>query len=64
MTILQRNHNRGKEVFDHTVMAMKTELHTSHQKASSSPCSGGILDPQSLKYTVGAENRGYCLLGR
>jgi hypothetical protein len=49
MTTLQCNHKRGKEDFDHTVIAMQPELHTSHQKASSSPCSGGILDPQNLK---------------
>jgi len=49
MTTLQCNHKRGKEVLDHTVIAMQLELHTSHQKASSSSCSGGILDPQSLK---------------
>jgi hypothetical protein len=49
MTTLQCNHKRGKEIFGYTVIAMQPELHTSHQKASSNPCSRGILDPQSLK---------------
>ena len=66
VTILLCNHKRGKEVFDHTVITMKSELHTTHQRASCSPCSGGILGPQSRKHEVdcGAENHGYSLLGR
>jgi hypothetical protein len=47
MTNLQCNHKGGREGFDHTVIAMKPGLHTSHQKARGSPCSGDILGPKA-----------------
>lgn len=62
VTTMLCNHNRDKEFFDHTVIAMKLELHTSHQKASSSPCSGGILGPRSRKYCSRCRRRKSWLL--
>ena len=58
ITFLARYYKEGYELLDTLSLVTKPRLLTPHQKASSSPYSGGILPTKSRKFQADAVGAG------